>query len=208
MITDRYSALVVDDHQIVLHGICSLLAANSSNAVIERAASGKEALEKASQQKFDIFILDVELRDTSGFDLLGQLRSKAPDAAFIYHTMHEEIWILKQMMLSGADAIVLKGDNVTDLLTAVSKVLEGESFYSKDFEKYCKEYENEVVPSQREVEVLKEIAKGSNSCEIGERLFISTNTVEFHRKRLFRKLKASNMAELISKAYERGLQLM
>lgn len=208
MITRKYSALVVDDHQIVLHGICSLLAASSDNALIVQALSGEEALKEASQQKFDIFILDVELRDISGFELLRRLQAMTPDAAFVFHTMHEEIWILKQMMTSGADAVVLKGDNIQDLLTAVAAVLDGDSFYSRRVEKYCREYETDVMPSQREIEILKEIARGSSSGEIGERLFISTNTVEFHRKRLFRKLNASNMAELISKAYERGLRLI
>lgn len=74
--------------------------------------------------------------------------------------MHEEFWIIKQMMNSGANAIVLKSDDVGELHNAVGYVLAGESYYSSKFQKYCTEYESKQTLSEREQEVLRAIAQG------------------------------------------------
>ena len=201
----KKTVLVVDDHRIVSQGVCSILCHEKNIESIQMACSASEALAFAGNCRFDIFILDVELPDMSGFDLLQKLQVLSPDSSFIFHTMHEEMWVVKHMMAAGADAIVLKTDDTDDLRKAVAAVASGDSYYSERFERYCKEYELQVVPSDREIEILRAIADGHNSKYISDMLFISANTVEFHRKRLFRKLGATNMAELIMKAVERGL---
>lgn len=116
--------------------------------------------------------------------------------------------MVKRLMASGADAIVFKSDDVGELRCAVGKVLDGESYYSRRFEEYCTRYEQEVLPSARELEILRMLASGANSKEIADRIFLSVNTVEFHRKRLFRRLGVSNMAELMVEAMNRGLLLL
>lgn len=156
------------------------------------------------QHAYAILIIDIELPDMSGFDLLEKIRKFRPDVAVIFHSMHEEFWIIKQMMNSGANAIVLKSDDVGELHNAVGYVLAGESYYSSKFQKYCTEYESKQTLSEREQEVLRAIAQGKKTTEIAEMLFVSTNTIEFHRKHILHKLGATNMAELIKKAIEQG----
>lgn len=208
MMDKNICILVVDDHPIVSHGVSVLLTTAMPTVKVEQANNGAEALKKAQQHPFQVFVLDVELPDMSGLKLMEALREKQPDAAFVFHTMHDEMWVVKQLMESGADGIVLKSDNVRDLLLAVGAVLEGDCYYSQQFEAFCRSCEQEVVPSDRELGILKGLAKGQSSKDIAEELFISENTVEFHRKRLFRRLGAANMAELMMKAVERGLMLV
>lgn len=196
--------LIIEDHAIVLLGLSTVLGTCRGIRSISKAQTGKEALELFSTKRFDIVILDVELPDISGFDLLAKLRGINPDVSIVFHSMHEEFWIIRQMLNSGADAIVLKSDNVEELRTAVEAIIGGECFYSSRFEDYCKQYEQQVELSERELEVLSAISAGLKTQEIADKLFVSGNTVEFHRRRILRKLGATNMAELIRKAIEKG----
>lgn len=204
MTEQKIRILITDDHQIVLAGMASLLSSAIPNLEIDTARNGQEAIDKVAKTCYDIFVLDVELSDMTGIDLIGKLYENNKYAACIFYTMHEEIWIVKQMMKSGADAIVFKSEDIEELCSALNKVMQGESYYSKRFNSLCSQYEKEVIPSERELEILRKLASGASSREIAEQSFISVNTVEFHRKRLFRKLGVTNMAELVAEAINRG----
>lgn len=197
--------LIIEDHQIVLLGLTTLLSTYSDIRSIDKATTGREALRLVSGHAFDVLIIDVELPDMSGFELLSQVREVSPDVAVIFHSMHEESWIIRQMMNCGANAIVLKSDDLSELHKALAHVVEGESYYSSRYEEFCKKYEQHQMPTERELDVLRAIAEGKRTAEIAEALFVSPNTVEFHRKRLLQKFGASNMAELIKTAIGRGL---
>ena len=195
--TGEVDILVIEDHQIVLLGLSTLLSTCDGIRRIDKATTAVEAISLAREHASDIVIIDVELPDMSGFDLLDRLREISPDVSVIFHSMHEEFWIIKRMMNSGADAIVLKSDDIGELRKAVERVVSGDSYYSSRYEEYCREYEKQQILTERELDVLRAIAEGKKTAEIAAQLFVSNNTVEFHRKRLLRKLGASNMAELI-----------
>lgn len=201
---DGKDILIIEDHQIVLLGLVTILSTFGDIKRIDKAITGSEALALVKDHAFDIIILDVELPDISGFTLLSQIREICPDVSVVFHSMHEEFWIIRQMMVSGADAIVLKSDDITELRMALEKVVVGDSYYSSRFEEYCRKYEKQQMPTDRELDVLRAIAEGKRTSEIADMLFVSANTVEFHRKRLLRKLGVSNVAELIREAMERG----
>lgn len=197
--------LIVDDHRIVAHGLQALLSEENDVGCIDAVSSAEEALSAAHYKNYGIFIIDVELPDMSGLQLLGLLRQISPASACIFHTMHEELWTIKAMMSAGADAIVLKSGDLADLSTAVAEVAAGNSYYSPRIHEYCRSMEQQMMPSERELEILKAIARGENTDEISRGMGISSNTVEYYRKRLFRKLGASNMADMIVRAIRRGL---
>ncbi|MGN1376497.1 MAG: response regulator [Prevotella sp.] len=201
---DSVNILIIEDHQIVLLGLSTLLSTCENIRRVDKALTGCEALELVRNNIYDLLIMDIELPDISGFELLDKIRSVRPQISVIFHSMHEEIWLIKRMMKSGANAIVLKSDNLEELLKAVKNVLEGKTYYSSRYKEYCTEYGSKEVLSKREQDVLKAIAEGKRTAEISEQLFVSCNTVEFHRKKLMRKLNATNMAELIKKAIEHG----
>ena len=199
------NVLVVDDHRIVAHGLQSLLGNLSYVKGIDTVGTAGDALQAARKKKYGVYILDVELPDMPGVVLMEKLRELSPLSAFVFHTMHEEVWTVKAMMIAGADAIVLKSDDLSDLTAAIGEVLAGRSYHSQRFDEYCRRYEQEQMPTQQELEILKAIAAGESTNDIAKRMCISSNTIEYHRKRLFRKLGASNMADMVARAIRSGL---
>ena len=192
----KTNILIVDDHQIVAHGLQALLSRENCVKSIDTATTAEKALLLSKKKSYGIYIIDVELPDISAI---------SPEASFIFHTMHEEIWTIKAMMAAGADAIVLKSDDLSDLTAAVKAVATGNSYYSQRFEDYCRRFESRQMPSPHELEILRAIAKGESTNDIARRMCISPNTIEYHRKRLFRKLGATNMADMVARAIEHGL---
>lgn len=201
---NKANLLIIEDHDIVALGLKTLLAGNTALGIIDFATTAKLAMEKTVKLHFDLYIIDVELPDMSGIDLINSLKTLSPDSAFIFHTIHDELWTLRQMMKSGADGIVMKSDDTTELIAAIEQVLDGGSYFSKQYRLACQEMEQYQELSGREIEVLRLIAEGLMTRDIATRLFVSDNTIEFHRKRIMRKLRASNMAQLVKEGITRG----
>lgn len=202
--SDKANLLIIEDHDIVALGLKTLLAGNTDLGNIVNATTAKQAMEMTVKQHYDLYIIDVELPDMSGIELVNSLKTLSPDSAFIFHTVHDELWTLRQMMKSGADGIVMKSDDTAELLTAISHVLNGGNYYSSNYRQACEEMERFQPLSTREIEVLQLIADGLMTRDIAHRLFVSDNTIEFHRKRIMRKLGASNMAQLVKEGIARG----
>lgn len=201
---NKANLLIIEDHDIVALGLKTLLAGNTALDIIDFATTAKLAMEKTVKLHFDLYIIDVELPDMSGIDLINSLKTLSPDSAFIFHTIHDELWTLRQMMKSGADGIVMKSDDTAELIAAIEQVLDGGSYFSKQYRLACQEMEQYQELSAREIEVLRLIAEGLMTRDIATRLFVSDNTIEFHRKRIMRKLGASNMAQLVKEGIARG----
>lgn len=201
---NKANLLIIEDHDIVALGLKTLLADNTALGIIDFATTAKLAMEKTVKLHFDLYIIDVELPDMSGIDLINSLKTLSPDSAFIFHTIHDELWTLRQMMKSGADGIVMKSDDTAELIAAIEQVLDGGSYFSKQYRLACQEMEQYQELSAREIEVLRLIAEGLMTRDIATRLFVSDNTIEFHRKRIMRKLRASNMAQLVKEGITRG----
>lgn len=200
----KANILVIEDHAVVQLGISTLLSTCSGIDLIDKASSGAEALEKFSTLHFDMLLLDVELPDISGFDLLVRLRKQSPLVRVLFYSMHDEYWVVTQMLQAEADGIVMKSDRLDELRTAVEAVVAGDKYYSKEFGKYVAEYESQDGLTTQELKVLRHIADGMTSQQIAESLFVSLNTVEFHRRRIMRKMGVQNMAELIKEAFAKG----
>ncbi|MBR6978479.1 MAG: response regulator transcription factor [Prevotella sp.] len=199
--------LVIEDHAVVQLGINTLLSTCGFIGLIDRASNGKEAIDKFLCNNFDIVLIDVELPDMTGFELLSQLREHHPTIRVLFYSMHDEFWVVRQMFNSEADGIVMKSDNLDELRTAVEAIIAGGRYFSKEYESFLKEYESQEELSSQEINVLRLVANGITSQEIANQLYVSLNTVEFHRRRIMRKMGASNMAELIKKAIEKGYPL-
>ena len=196
--------LVIEDHAVVQLGIRTLLSTCSVIDMTDRAYNGAEALSKFQKADFNLVIVDVELPDMSGFELLERLRNYKPSIRVIFYSMHDEFWVVKQIFKSEADGIVMKSDCLDELRMAVETVVAGGKYFSKEYEHYLKEYEAMEELSAQELNVLRLVAEGITSQQIANRLYVSVNTVEFHRRRIMRKLGVANMAELVRKAMEKG----
>lgn len=207
------AVLLVDDHALILQGLQSVISEMPEIGEVCIASSGNEALSILEKKTFDLYLLDLELPEMDGLTLLKQIRRKYPAARIIVNTMHEEPWVIRKIMQLDLNGVVLKSGEVSELIDAVRAVLQGGVYFCREF----KELELQSVRrkrdvpecsmwlTQREKEVLREIAAGMQTREIAERLHVSVNTVESHRKSLMLKLEARNAVELVVKAIRMGL---
>ncbi|MCQ1545827.1 response regulator transcription factor [Bacteroides clarus] len=203
--------LLVDDHDLVLQGLkriveCSLPEIKN----VCTASSGQEALLLIASQRFNLFVLDMELPDISGMDIIVRIREKDPQARIIVNTMHEEIWFIKNLIQYSVDGILFKSIDSTKIAEAIRRVLDGETYYCPYAEhvraqmKRSDEGRREEL-TLRELDVLKRISEGKNTQEIAQELCVSTNTVDTHRRHLMDKLDARNVADLIMTAISKGI---
>ena len=202
--TANPSLLIIEDHEIVALGLKTLVASMTTFTTVDCATTARQAMELTVSHPYDVYIIDVELPDMTGIELVKSLKTLSPDSAFIFHTIHDELGTLRQMINSDVNAIVMKAEDTTELLTAISCVLEGNNYFSPHFRECCEQMERYQPLSDREREILKLIAEGLMTKDIADRLFVSPNTIEFHRKRIMRKLGVTNMAQLVKEGIAKG----
>ena len=172
-----------------------------------RADSAAKALELLKSHDISICMVDIELPDMSGFELIEQIRLLYPDMRIIIETMHSEVWIVRRMVKADVDAVILKQSDPENLQEAIYSVLSGRKYFCPHFRKCLRKLPPEMpqVLSKREQEVLKCISEGLKSNEIATKLYISVNTVEFHRKQIMLKLEAKNASDMLIKAIKSGV---
>jgi two-component system, NarL family, response regulator NreC len=217
----KISLLVVDDHPLLLAGLCMLLNAEEDMEVVGQADNAREAMRLAKEKKPQIILLDITLQETSGLDLLPTIREACPDSRVIMLTMHEDQQYMHKAIQTGAAGFVLKKGLDVDLLYAIRAVMRGEMFIQPSM---LKDYlqpsgknplGQEPPPdkdavlwnslSTREREVMAEVARGYTSKEIGEKLFLSEKTVATYRSRAMFKLGLETRADLIDLALKIGV---
>ena len=209
IMTDRLrltdiTVAIVDDHEIILEGFRSFI---EKSGVCEVAAftTAQQLLSVVVSRRYDVYIIDVELTDMNASELIDRIRAVQPDARIVINTMHEEMWVVSKMTDKQVDGVVYKSGQLSQLIEAIEAVIEGRQFFCDRFKRSQKRLQlQNDVPTQRELQVLEAIARGQSTKEIAYRLYISENTVENHRKSLFRKLQAHNMADLIIRAIASG----
>lgn len=207
----KADVLVVDDHCLILEGICAILNTMPDVIVVDAVTSGQQASELIDMRDYDVYILDISMPEVDGFDLIKKIRELNERARIIVYTMHEEIWIVKRLAQSEVNAIVLKSSSSSELIDAVQSVLQGESYTCSRFSfindrlhRTLADLQFKGVPTKRECDVLHAVAKGLNTRQIAELLKISDNTVETFRKRLILKFEAKNAVDLVVKAISQG----
>lgn len=202
----RYPLLLIDDCPIVLAGIRAILENCTEIGEIHEADSAAKALELLRCNHISICMIDIELPDMSGFELIGQVRALYPGVRIIAGILHSEAWVVRRMVGADVDAVILKQSNPENLREAVYSVLAGQKYFCPHFRRCWQKLPSESPQalSKRELEVLKCISEGLKSNEIAERLYISVNTVEFHRKQIMSKLEAKNVSDMLIKAIKGG----
>ncbi len=198
--------LIVDDHPIVLEGICSLLGRKGYRIV--GAASKDEALKAVrSGKRIDLMVIDVSLAGAfDGLDLLAELRTLGIDAPAIVYTMHGELWNVRRLQESGAQGIVLKGDSIDELTEAIRKVEAGGTYLSAAFAERTDAVRSAVgIMTGKEIDMLKLISAGTSTHDIARRMCITDKAVEYHRSNILKKLGSNNMTQAIHQAVKLGI---
>lgn len=196
---------VVDDHDLIREGINTVLI-NHGVHHIDKFSNATGLIKSLDEgNEFDFYIIDLELPDLDGFVLIEMIRARFPVAHIIVSTVHDEIWTLRKLLARDVNAIIYKSRNGSEIVTAINEIIKGNNYYCKAVHEVLESaVDKSAHPSARELEVLYQIAQGKTSREIAAAMFVSDNTIEAHRKALFNKLGAVNVADLVVKAIEKG----
>ena len=200
--------LVVDDHSLILEGICKIVNKMPEVTVADAVTSGKQAMKLIEERDYDVYI---SIPDISGFELIDKIRELNDQARIVVNTMHEKIWMVNRLVQCGVNAVVLKSSAHAELVAAIRSVLRGESYTCPRFASLSQKLNSSSsglqpkdAPTRRERDVLEAVAKGMNTHEIAVLLKISENTVETFRKRLISKFEAKNAIDMVVKAVSQG----
>lgn len=204
-ILSQMKIAVVDDHDLVREGMAAILASSNVNNISKFSSATALMSQLNAGSEFDFYIIDLELPDIDGFVLIEMIRAKNPVVHIIVSTVHDEIWTLRKLLARDVNAIIYKSGEGSEIITAIEQILQGNSYYCNEVTKALEAAgDNSLHPSSRELEVLYQISQGKTSKEIAAAMFVTENTVEAHRKSLFSKLGAVNVADLIVKAINKG----
>jgi len=203
----RIKVVLVDDHHIVLDGLESLLQQEPEFLVMASLRSGEEVLDFLKNHQPNILLTDFTLPGISGIDFVRQVRKLYPQVKVIVLSMHDEAHIIKSVLKEGVEGYLLKNIQHSELKSAVRHVAQGLPYVSPEVTRLLMDEMNKPkdepeLLTDRELDVLRLIAKEFSNKEIADKLFISERTVETHRKNIFRKTKTSSLVGLIKFAYE------
>jgi len=209
---EEIKVLVVDDHRIVLDGLCSLLEGADGFRCIGTLENGQQALDRLKLIKADVVLMDIDMPVMDGIEATTRIKRTMPDVKVISLTHHNERAMVQRLMDCGSDGYVLKNIDRDGLLTAIRKVMKGQKYFSEEVTRKLAEREVVTAASgapaeltERETEILRLICEGLSSKQIGEKLFISPRTVDTHRTNLMNKLDIHNVAGLIRFAFQNGI---
>jgi two-component system, NarL family, nitrate/nitrite response regulator NarL len=203
---------IVDDHQIVIDGLRSLLKGHEQYEIVLESNNPETILEQLHKQPVDILLTDVMMPVMTGVELAKQIRQQFSSIKIITLSMNGEGSLVNQMIEeSDISGYLLKNIGQTEFLTALEKIAAGGIYFSEEvLEEMLKASERkketeEFKLTNREVEIVRLIEKEYSNKKIAEELFLSERTVETHRKNIFRKTKTSSLIGLIKYAYEHKL---
>ncbi len=206
---------IVDDHDLVIDGLEKIILEMSEIELLGRASNGAEAVNKIPILDPDLVLMDLDMPVMNGLEASERLLKSNPDLKIIILTMHGEKPIVEKMMQLGVSGYLLKNADKEELKFGMLQVLRGKQYFhsqalsgfvsGKQLSTVNSDMQELSKLSDRELSVLKQIALGKTSVEIGEELHISTRTVETHRKNIHQKLDIKNVAGLVRFAIKSGL---
>jgi DNA-binding NarL/FixJ family response regulator len=209
--------LLVDDHQVVLEGLASMLASQSSRVVIMAATTdADEALRLAAERQPDVVLLDVRLRGASGLDLCAELVRRHPGIKVVFFTVYDDEQYLFQALRVGASGFLLKTTTGPELADHLDRVMEGDvavdsTLAGRVAMTAAHLQSGEFWPgartglTQRESEVLGLMVRGLSNRAIALRLSIGEDTVKTHARAVYRKLEVSDRAQAVAVALREGI---
>jgi DNA-binding NarL/FixJ family response regulator len=211
-----YHIVLVDDHVMFRQGLKRILEERSGFKVVGEVDCGLELLKLLKKLVPDLIILDISMPNLRGLEVIHEIKMNHSHVKILVLTMHKDKEYLHQALSAGAEGYLLKEDADSELFSAIGRVRQGKKYVSPKLseglaEDWVKLTRGDRGPSfeperltVREREVLKLIAEGKSSKEIGELLFISVRTVERHRANIMEKLNLKKTADLVKYAIQKG----
>jgi DNA-binding NarL/FixJ family response regulator len=210
--------LVADDHDVVRHGLRSLLESHHEWEVCGEACNGREAVELTSTLQPEIVIADIAMPEMTGLEATREILKQNPKTQVIILTMHESEELLREVLDAGARGYVLKTDKGRELISAIDAVRNHNTFFTSKVAEmvlhgYLETRSTSLKPvasrtqslTSREREVLTLVADGKSNKEVAVELKISVKTAEAHRINIMRKLNAHSVVDLVKYAMRNNM---
>jgi two-component system response regulator NreC len=208
--------LLVDDHEVVRSGLRMLLESQHDIQIVGEAGTAAEALEAVEELEPEVVLIDIGLPDMSGIEVTERIRKIRPEIALVALTIHEDKEYFFKMLEAGATGYVPKRAAPEELLTAIRAAAQGQVYlYPSLATLLVKDYlvqdeeerESRMLGglTERELEVLRQVADGATNAEIGKELGISPKTVARHRENIMGKLNLHSRTELVKYAIRKGI---
>jgi DNA-binding NarL/FixJ family response regulator len=201
----RIRILTVDDHPMLREGVVSLVRRQGDMEVVGEAETGAQALEAFNTLRPDVTLIDLKLPDMSGIRVVAQLHEAEPQAKFVVLTTYSRDMEVVRALKAGASAYLLKTSLRKELLTTIRAVYAGRRYLSAEIAYKIALHSNDELLSDREIDILMNVAGGHGNKEIARRLSISEETVKTHMKSVFAKLNVTDRTRAVTIAAERGL---
>lgn len=217
MKNEPIKVLIVDDHQLMVEGLKSLLEFEEDILFVGGANSMEDTLIFLESNPVDVILMDINMPGGSGVETTEKIKQLYPELKIVALTMHDDISIITRMVQAGASGYVLKKTKMNEVIEAIRIVHENGKYLSIDAQQIImanlggasglSESNEDGKPnlSAREMEVLNLVAKEYTNEQIAEALFISERTVEAHRRNIFIKTKTKTLVGLIKYAISKGL---
>jgi DNA-binding NarL/FixJ family response regulator len=211
--SDAITVMIVDDHEMVRRGACSYLEAQPDISVVAQAGSGEEAVKLAKEFIPDVVLMDLVMPGMDGVEATRRVKNVSPRTQIIILTSFHQDEFIFPALQAGAISFLLKDVKATELLEAIRRAARGEAtLHPKIAARVIKTFrslEDEKIPftalTEREMEVLKLIAKGYTNDRIAEQLVISVGTVKGHVSNILSKLHLVDRTQAAAYAWQEGI---
>ncbi len=206
---------LADDHKIVRDGIKMMLDTQPGIDVVAEASNGEEVLEKIEDEFIDLVIMDINMPEMDGIEATKLIKEKYPDIKILALTMSNDDLHVRQMIQAGASGYIMKSAGRSELKEAIHAIMDGKHYFSDEAThsimmdlvkgKGRSTSPDAVHITDRELEILELIVQEYTNQEIAEKLYISSRTVDAHRRNLLQKTGARNTAGLVKYAFQHNL---
>ena len=197
--------LSVDDHPLLREGITAVINSQPDMQLVADAANAQDAIQQFRKHRPDVTLMDLRLPDMSGIDTMVAIRTEFPDARIIMLTTFEGDVEIERALAAGARGYLLKSMPPKELVEVIRQVYAGKKRIPPQLAAQLAEHMSDEALTAREIEVLRQIAEGNRNRDIGEKLFITEETVKVHIKHIMEKLGASDRTQAVAIAIRRGI---
>ncbi len=188
--------VLADDHPLVVEGLSALLSSQPDMRVVATATDGERLLEAIERFRPDVVVMDLQMPYMGGVSCLRHIRAhQLPVRVFVLSAFGDAD-SLRAAIEAGADGFVLKTESPQHTITAIRQIVEGQLVFPQAARRWLSTApRNEQALTEREEEILKLLAEGLSNSQIGARLHLSENTIKFHLRNIYSKLRVTNRTE-------------